>query len=219
MKSKTYDQDFLLWIEEQMDLYRAGRLVDLDFDHIFDELEAKANEQKVALQTALRNTLLLLLKLDLSLAEELRPKWIEEITEWRDQAQTRIEQSPSLHRHAAELFSKAWPQARRAAELSFSASGQHATVPAESPFNLTQVLDFDYVPLRSDPHLDSSLPPNFPHYGWLTHQGIATYRQLTEMTADDLLDLPYSGGRHGDQKVEQIQQALLAVGLSLKPSE
>jgi len=219
MKSKMYEEDFLRWIEEQMSLYRAGRLAELDFDHIFDELEAKASEQKVALQTALRNILIRLLKLDLSPAQELRPQWIEEVTEYREQAQVRLEQSPSLLRHADTLIAKAWPQARRAAEKSFSAHGENVALPDANPYTVAQVLDFDHIPLQNTVNLDSSLPPNFPHCGWLAHQGISTYRQLTEMTADDLLDLPYSGGRHGDGKVERIQQALQSVGLSLKPSE
>ena len=223
MKSITYDRDLLLWIEEQTDLYRAGRLAELDLGHIFDELEAAGNEQRIALQTALRNILIRLLKLALSPPSDLSSRWIDEITNFRDQAQAKFEQSPSLQRHAAELFSKAWIQARRSTEKSFSASCQHVTMPAENPFSLAQALDADYIPLRSKANLDSSLADN-PHLppaicGWLTHQGITTYRQLIEMTADNLLDLPYSGGRHGHRKVAQIQQALLTVGLSLKPSE
>lgn len=138
--------DFLRWTEEQTALFKAGKLAELDFENIFEELEDMGREQKVALQSLLRNIIIHLLKLELSPAIEPRPAWVEEITEFRDQAQTRIEETPSLKHYADELFLKAWPQARRAAGKSFEAYRENVTIPNENPYSLDQVLNHDFLP-------------------------------------------------------------------------
>ena len=66
MKSQTYDHDFLRWAEEQSILLRAGRVGELDYDHILEELEDRGKEQKVALQSLFRQIIIHLLKLALS---------------------------------------------------------------------------------------------------------------------------------------------------------
>lgn len=144
MKSSLYRHDFLLWIEEQSDLFRSGKLSELDLDNIFEELDHIGKEQKLAFQFLLRNIMFLLLKLHLSPSNNLRPSWVEEITELRDQAQTRIEETPSLEHYAEGLFIKAWPQAMRAAQKSLEAYKENVTLPNEKPYSLVQVLDHDY---------------------------------------------------------------------------
>jgi len=64
----------------------------------------------------------------------------------RDQAQSRIDATPSLKRHAPELFAKAWQQARRAAQKSFELYDEQVQVPADCPYSIEQVLDPDYFP-------------------------------------------------------------------------
>lgn len=146
VKSQTYQQDFLRWTEEQSALFRAGNIAELDLENIFDEIEDMGKEQKVAVQSLFRNIIVHLLKLDLSPAIDPRPKLIEDVTEFRDQAQTRIEETPSLKHYADELFEKAWQQARRAAGKSFEAYGEDVLIPSECPYSLIQALNSDYFP-------------------------------------------------------------------------
>ena len=115
MTVQTYDTDFLDWTQEQSALLRAWRWDALDLEHLTEEVEDMGREQKLALQSLLRQILLYLLKLAFSPACAPRAKWTEDIIEFRDQAQTRIEATPSLKHFAPELFAKAWQQARRAA--------------------------------------------------------------------------------------------------------
>ena len=146
MNSQTYQQDFLRWAEEQSALFRSGNIADMDFENILGEIEDMGKEQKVALQSLFRNIIVHLLKLELSPAIDPRPKWIEEVIEFRDQAQTRIDATPSLKHYSDELFNKAWEQARRAAGKSFEAYGEKVLIPAECPYLLEQVLNSDYFP-------------------------------------------------------------------------
>jgi hypothetical protein len=148
MCSSTYEHDFLLWTEQQAALLRAGKLSELDIEHIREEIESMGKEQKLALQSLLRMILVHLLKLDLSPATEPRAKWIEEVLEFRAQAENRLEDTPSLRHYADELFAKAWPQARRIAQKSFELHGEQVQVPAECPYTLEQVLDPDFLPAQ-----------------------------------------------------------------------
>ena len=146
MNSQTYQQDFLRWAEEQSALFRSGNIADMDFENILGEIEDMGKEQKVALQSLFRNIIVHLLKIELSPAIDSRPKWIEEVIEFRDQAQTRIDATPSLKHYSDELFNKAWEQARRAAGKSFEVYGEEVLIPAECPYLLEQVLNSDYFP-------------------------------------------------------------------------
>jgi len=146
MTAATYETDFLNWTQEQSALLRARHWEALDREHIFDEIDDLGREQKLALQSLLRQILLHLLKLALSPARARRAKWTEEIIEFRDQAQTRIDATPSLKHHAPELFAKAWQQARRAAQKSFDLYDEQAQVPAMCPYSIEQALDPDFFP-------------------------------------------------------------------------
>ena len=146
MSSQAYDTDLLRWIEEQTALLRAGRFAELDHEHILEELEDMGREQKVALQSLFRQILIHLLKLDLSPAKAPRGKWVDELVEFRAQAQTRLDETPSLQHHAGALFERAWQQARRGAVKSFQAYGATVEVPELCPYSIEQSMDQDFIP-------------------------------------------------------------------------
>jgi hypothetical protein len=148
MRSMLHETDFLRWTEEQAALLRAGRFADADIQNILEEIEDMGKEQKVALQSLFRQILIHLLKLHCSPSSAPRAAWIEEISEYRAQAETRLEETPSLRHHAPVLFARAWPQARRGAEKAFEAHGEPVTLPVECPYTLAQVMDGDFIPER-----------------------------------------------------------------------
>jgi hypothetical protein len=146
MTNHRYETDFLGWTEEQSALLRAGKWAELDQEHIAEELEDMGREQKLALQSLLRQILLHLIKLHYSPAAAPRQKWMEEVIEFRDQAQARMDATPSLKHYAPELFDKAWQQARRAAQRTFELHREQVRVPDICPYTIEQVLDPDYFP-------------------------------------------------------------------------
>ena len=146
MASQAYDTDLLRWIEEQTTLLRTGRFSELDYEHILEELEDMGREQKVALQSLFRQILIHLLQLQLSPATTPRGKWVDELVEFRSQAQTRLDETPSLRHYADALFEKAWQQARRGADKSFQAYGEVVQVPESCPYSMEQCLDQDFIP-------------------------------------------------------------------------
>ena len=83
---------------------------------------------------------------DFSPSREPRATWIEEVLEFRAQAENRLDDTPSLKHYADDLFQKAWPQARKIAQKSFEIHGEEVQVPPECPYTLEQVLDSDFLP-------------------------------------------------------------------------
>lgn len=146
MKSPIYEKDFLLWSEQQATALRAGNLTALDKDGLLEELEDMGNERKEALQSLIRNILAHLLKLEYSSATAPRAGWVEEITEFRAQAETKLDDTPSLKHYAEGLHQKAWPQARKMVEKSFRVYQEKANLPNDCPYTLENVLDYDFFP-------------------------------------------------------------------------
>ena len=146
MRSPIYEKDFLLWSEQQATALRAGNLAALDKDGLLEELEDMGNERKEALQSLIRNILAHLLKLEYSSATDPRAGWVEEITEFRAQAETKLDDTPSLKHYAEGLHQKAWPQARKMVEKSFRVYQEKANLPNNCPYTLDDVLDYDLFP-------------------------------------------------------------------------
>jgi len=146
MRSPIYEKDFLLWSEQQATALRAGNLAALDKDGLLEELEDMGNERKEALQSLIRNILAHLLKLEYSSATDPRAGWVEEITEFRAQAETKLDDTPSLKHYAEGLHQKAWPQARKMVEKSFRVYQEKANLPNNCPYTLDDVLDYDFFP-------------------------------------------------------------------------
>ncbi len=76
----VYETDFLCWLEQQAALLRARQFMQLDCQHLIEELEALGREQKVALQSLLRQLLIHLLKRKFSPATWPKLHWLEDIT-------------------------------------------------------------------------------------------------------------------------------------------
>ncbi len=146
MRASAHETDFLRWTEEQAALLRTGRLAELDVANLLEEIEDMGREQKVAVQSLIRMILVHLLKLEHSPAHAPRAKWTEEVLELRAQAESRLEDTPSLATDAPGLFRKAWPQARRIADRAFAAYGESVKLPEQCPYSLEQVLDSDFLP-------------------------------------------------------------------------
>lgn len=150
MKSAMYEQDFLLWTEQQANAIRTNNLAALDKEGLLEELESMGNSERKALKSALRNVLAHLLKFQFSSAEAPRAGWIDEIQRFREDIEFQLDDEPSLKHYIDNLFLSAWPQAKSSAERSFSKYKETpAVLPKNCPYSLAQVMNFDYLPERA----------------------------------------------------------------------
>jgi hypothetical protein len=145
--SARYHEDFYAWSQEQAALLSQGRVAELDTEHLIEELESMGASERRELQSLLRQILVHLLKLDYSPTAHPRAKWTDEISEFRAQVETALDDTPSLRASAGELFGKAWPQARKIAENSLLAHGEKVKLPLDCPYALEQVVSQDFWPM------------------------------------------------------------------------
>ncbi len=140
---KLYDRDFYAWTTEQAELLRAGRLGDMDLEHIAEEIESMGRSEKRELISRLTVLLLHLLKWQF---QPLRqgPSWRLSIATTRDTLADHLEENPSLRGMMEAGIVTAYRRARRnaAVETGFVED----SFPAVCPWSAEQLLAEDFWP-------------------------------------------------------------------------
>jgi hypothetical protein len=98
--SKLYDQDFVLWTEEQAALLRRAKdsNLPLDWENLAEEIESLGKSNRRELRSQTRRILRHLLKLEASPAAEPRAGWRATIRDARSEIEDLLRDSPSLRR-------------------------------------------------------------------------------------------------------------------------
>lgn len=146
VKSKTnqlYEQDFYLWIETTAQQLKEGRFSELDLDNLIEEIETMGRNQKDALESNLIIILVHLLKWQYQPNKRSR-SWESSIFEHRRRIKKAFKNSPSLKPYFREVFNECYQDARKQASIETGLSLK--VFPLESPFNIDQVLDEDFLP-------------------------------------------------------------------------
>ncbi|MDJ0730546.1 MAG: DUF29 domain-containing protein [Crocosphaera sp.] len=143
MKTKLYNKDYCLWLEETVQLLREGKLTELDVNHLIEEIEDMGISQKNALESNLIVLLMHLLKWKYQ-SDKQSGSWRRSIREHRRRILKAFRNSPSLKRYFEEIFNESYQEARKQAadetELSLN------TFPETCPFKIEQILDPEYLP-------------------------------------------------------------------------
>ncbi|MGH7030110.1 MAG: DUF29 domain-containing protein, partial [Stellaceae bacterium] len=111
-----YDQDFVLWTEEQAAALRQakGANLPLDWENLAEEIETLGTSQRAALNSHIRRILRHLFKLAASPAPQPRVGWRTTIRDARTEIEDLLESSPSLRREIDGMVKR---QAGTAAKL------------------------------------------------------------------------------------------------------
>ena len=142
-RQSLYERDFYLWLEQQAALLREGRFDQLDVANLIEEIEAMARQDKKAIKNNLVVLLTHLLKHQFQ-PEQRSSSWRGSIVEHRQRLRDDFEESPSLRSHAAEVFARAYADAR---ERASAETGLPLRVfPTSSPYALEQTLDPKFLP-------------------------------------------------------------------------
>jgi len=139
-----YDSDFHAWALRNARLLRAGRLDELDVEHIAEELESMGASERRELLSRMQVLMVYLLK------QQYQPSrrgksWRLTINHQRTAIERLLEQSPSLARlfDAANL-AKVYRKAVRDAVIETDLDAH--LFPAECPYSLDELLDDDWLP-------------------------------------------------------------------------
>jgi hypothetical protein len=105
--AELYDEDFLLWTQEQARLLRqaAERRVNfpLDWENLAEEIESLGKSQRSELRNRIGTIIEHLLKLEHSIAREPCDGWRETVHRSRREAELLLEDNPSLSQEVAAL--------------------------------------------------------------------------------------------------------------------
>lgn len=138
-----YEQDFYAWTQQQAALLRAGRLSEIDFKNIAEEIESMGSRERRELISRLAVLLAHLLKWQYQ-PERRSVSWRLTINEQRRHLALLLEDSPSLQARLEEFLPRAYRDGTRAAleETGFL----NSPFPPACPYAAAQILGEDFWP-------------------------------------------------------------------------
>ncbi|WLI87735.1 DUF29 domain-containing protein [Massilia sp. R2A-15] len=142
-----YDQDLMLWYEQQHALLRQRRLAELDVDHLIEELDDAMGSLRKELASRLEVLIIHLLKCEYQPERKSR-SWLGTIHEQRSALALLLEESPSLAPLAMQAAEKSYPRAVRGASVQTGLDRK--IFPAAIPYSRDQLFDDDFVPAPSN---------------------------------------------------------------------
>lgn len=142
-KNQLYEQDFNLWLENMIHLLKEGKLLEVDYENLIEELESVGRNEKNALKSNLKILLMHLLKYQYQ-PEKRTNSWRYTMTEHRQRIRDSLENSPSLKSFLREILAKGYQDGRRLASDETGLAINH--FPPDCPWLLDDVLNLDYLP-------------------------------------------------------------------------
>ncbi len=141
----SYDKDVVAWAAEQAALLRAGKLSDIDIEHIAEEIEDVGKSEQRELASRMAVLLAHLLKWQYQ--PDLRtPSWRATLRVQRERLSARLHKTPSLKAMLvdSEWIADMWADARR--DASKETSIGYAFFPEECPWTMENVLSQEFYP-------------------------------------------------------------------------
>lgn len=141
--SSKYEQDFYLWLSDNVKLLREGRLSEIDIENIAEELDAMSKSQYRELINRLRILFAHLLKWKFQ-PNHRSNSWKATIIEQRNQIQQLLKISPSLKDKMDEKIIQAYTDAIEFASLETGIP--ESDFPQTCQYALDQALDKNFYP-------------------------------------------------------------------------
>ncbi|MBN3907761.1 MAG: DUF29 domain-containing protein [Nostoc sp. NMS1] len=142
-KATLYNQDFLMWTQQQAECLKKGRWAELDVEHLVEELEALGRSEQKELGSYLQVLLMHLLKCQYQ-PERKTKSWVNIISNCLNKIQDCLEDTPSLQRFLEDWE---WIQKYYRRALRDAANETQKPIeifPLECPFTIEQVLNPDF---------------------------------------------------------------------------
>jgi hypothetical protein len=140
---RTYEKDFVAWTEETARLIRAGRMAEVDLEHVAEEIEDIGRRDSREVWSRLRVLITYLLKWSFQPRKRTRSSRSTIATQ-RSEIHDIFEQSPSVRGRVPARLARIYREAMRAAAIETGLSEK--SFPRDCPFRIAQVLDRDFLP-------------------------------------------------------------------------
>lgn len=148
LNAQLYDTDFYGWTQQQSELLRAGRIAEVDTEHLIEELEAMGRSERQQLTRRLEILLTHLLKWRYQ--PDFRGRsWQLTILEQRRRIAKLLAANPSLQTELEACFLDAYDDARFGA-MKETGLPLH-TFPEMPEMGLSHALEMDYWPDQAQP--------------------------------------------------------------------
>ena len=152
MSANLHDFDFYAWTQQQAGLIREGRLVDLDYDHLLEEIDGMGASERGQLQNRLKVLICHLLKWQYQPAYRSR-SWDATIEEQRLSLADLIDDNPSLKHVLPDALIKAYLKGVLLAVKETNLPKN--TFPSECPYSVAQLFDMGFYPGGPDSRGDA----------------------------------------------------------------
>jgi hypothetical protein len=139
----TYETDFYSWTQEQANLLKLGRLMELDVQNLIEEVEDMGANKRSALKSRLTVLMAHLLKWQFQPERKSR-SWQLTINEQRLEIEYLLEENPGLKHELPDLMVKAYRIAKLQAEKQTKLDG--SVFPKDNPWRFKQMIDADFFP-------------------------------------------------------------------------
>jgi hypothetical protein len=138
-----YEKDIIAWSKEQARLLKAGRLSELDIEHIAEEIEDVGKSEQRELASRMAVLLAHLIKWHFQ-RERRSKSWQVTIRTQRNSIERRLRRTPSLVDSLSDpdWWADAWDDALDAATRETGIED----LPPTCPWEVGQVLDQDWMP-------------------------------------------------------------------------
>jgi hypothetical protein len=133
-----YDTDFVEWTARTAELVRAGRLDEVDLEHVAEEIEDLGKRDRWAVQSQMQRLLLHQIKRKIQ-PERETASWRHSITDSRKRILGRLKDSPSLRRFLEKELQDIYTSAVE--DALFETGVKNPGLPERCPFPLDQLLD------------------------------------------------------------------------------
>ena len=138
---QLHDTDFNLWIEQQAKALQNRDVNNMDWDNLLDEIEDMGSSNKRSLKSYTMRLIEHIFKLQYwhSEIERNKAKWRIEVTNFRSQIETILDDSPSLKRYLEQNYFKWY-----AKSVNNINSSEAFVVPEHQPIPLEELLADNY---------------------------------------------------------------------------
>ena len=145
MSIVDYDEDVLLWSEQQARLLRSGDFSRLDIEHLADEIEDVGKAEQRELVSRLAVLIGHLLKWRFQ-PERRGNSWRGTIRNQRTRIALVMKRTPSLRRllHDPEWATEAWLSGLEVAAKDMGI--EEGELPQENPWTMDRIIDPDFWP-------------------------------------------------------------------------